>query len=362
MTSRITSPRRRHILSSINPETDDARSGSSKRRRTSRSPSRRHESEETESRRSRRKDDGETSSNRGQDGDSKDKKRDYGDEQRSDDELRPRSKKFRFKKRSHRDRDRSTEPSASSRSHRSRRRHHRSRSPTPTNPHEPRALSPDTAFRESLFDAMADDEGAAYWEGVYGQPVHVYASEAAGPTGELEQMNDEEYATYVRRRMWEKTHEGMLEEQAARREARKKEKEEAERLKREARRDERVRRELEESLRRGEERRGRKARKARWEGYLAGWKAWDARETEELPWPTEDGRREGVRDGEAVRRFFVDGLEGEDKSARLREERVRWHPDKIQARAEGGKVDNEVLADVTAVFQVVDGLWGEYRR
>jgi hypothetical protein len=362
MTSRTTSPRRRHILSSINPETDDARSGSSKRRRTSRSPSKRHESEDTESRGSRRKDDGEARSHRAQDDDRKDKKRDYGDEQRSDDELRPRSKKFRFKKRSHRERDRSKEPSTSSRSHRSRRRHHRSRSPTPTNPHEPRALSPDTAFRESLFDAMADDEGAAYWEGVYGQPVHVYASEATGPTGELEQMNDEEYATYVRRRMWEKTHEGMLEEQAARREARKKEKEEAERLKREARRDERVRRELEESLRRGEERRGRKARKARWEGYLAGWKAWDARETEELPWPTEDGRREGVRDGEAVRRFFVEGLEGEDKAARLREERVRWHPDKIQARAEGGKVDNEVLADVTAVFQVVDGLWGEYRR
>src|SRR5436190_10673322 len=34
--------------------------------------------------------------------------------------------------------------------------------------------SPDTAFRESLFDALADDEGAAYWESVYGQPIHIY--------------------------------------------------------------------------------------------------------------------------------------------------------------------------------------------
>ncbi|KAH6687243.1 hypothetical protein F5X68DRAFT_261461 [Plectosphaerella plurivora] len=194
MTSRTTSPRRRHILSSINPDSDDAGS-KSRRRRRSRSPSRRHESEEKESRRSRRREGEEATSDHGDEGDQNPKKRDYGDEQRSDDELRPRSKKFRFKKRSHRDRDReSKDPSTSSRSHR--RRHHRSRSPTPTNPHAPRALSPDTAFRESLFDAMADDEGAAYWEGVYGQPVHVYASEAAGPTGELEQMNDEEYATW----------------------------------------------------------------------------------------------------------------------------------------------------------------------
>ena len=36
------------------------------------------------------------------------------------------------------------------------------------------AKDPEAAFRESLFDAMADDEGAAFWEGVYGQPIHVY--------------------------------------------------------------------------------------------------------------------------------------------------------------------------------------------
>ena len=32
-------------------------------------------------------------------------------------------------------------------------------------------LDPDTLFRESLFDAMADDEGAAFWSGVYDVPI-----------------------------------------------------------------------------------------------------------------------------------------------------------------------------------------------
>ena len=76
---------------------------------------------------------------------------------------------------------------------------------------------------------MADDEGAAYWEGVYGQPLHIYEDEYAaanhgGAEGSLERMSEEEYAAYVRQRMWEKTNAGLLEEKA-RREQMKKEKE-----------------------------------------------------------------------------------------------------------------------------------------
>ncbi|KAJ8120335.1 hypothetical protein ONZ43_g2935 [Nemania bipapillata] len=112
----------------------------------------------------------------------------------------------------------------------SHRRHKRRRtgsaSPTPPNPYEQPPLDPDAAFRESLFDAMADDEGAAYWEGVYGQPIHTYSREErrVGPEGELERMDDDEYAAFVRQKMWEKTHQGLLEERA-RREARRKQRE-----------------------------------------------------------------------------------------------------------------------------------------
>ena len=81
--------------------------------------------------------------------------------------------------------------------HRHKRRRTRSASPTPSNPFEPPPLDPETAFRESLFDALADDEGAAYWEGVYGQPIHIYGSQKPGPDGELERMDDDEYAAFA---------------------------------------------------------------------------------------------------------------------------------------------------------------------
>ncbi|KAK4123806.1 hypothetical protein N657DRAFT_645404 [Parathielavia appendiculata] len=66
---------------------------------------------------------------------------------------------------------------------------------------------------------------------------------------------------------------------------------------------------------------------------------------------------------ETVRAFFVNGIGldevGEkDFAARLKEERVRWHPDKMQQRL-GGKVDDKVMRDVTAIFQVVDALWND---
>ncbi|KAK7746149.1 hypothetical protein SLS62_009528 [Diatrype stigma] len=285
-----------------------------------------------------------------------------------------------------------------------RRRHHRhrtpTRSPTPPNPYDPAPLSPDAAFRASLFDAMADDEGAAYWEGVYGQPMHVYSRGSGGsgeaPAGELEQMDEEEYAAYVRQRMWEKTHEGLLEERA-RREARKQQRAARET---EARR---LTREMEESLRRGEERRRRKGWRERWEAYVAAWAAWENNSNNndktntnddnddydngrhplendtDMAWPVESGRRADVRDGEdgnktdAVREFFVRGLvEAQEDAAgetdnsvttavaRLKDERVRWHPDKVQQRL-GGRVDDGLLRDVTAVFQAVDKLWSDMR-
>lgn len=67
----------------------------------------------------------------------------------------------------------------------------------------------------------------------------------------------------------------------------------------------------------------------------------------------------------AVREFFVRGLGldelGEKEfAARLKDERVRWHPDKVQQRL-GGKVDDGVMRDVTAIFQVIDKLWSDTR-
>ncbi|KAH6636557.1 hypothetical protein F5144DRAFT_546649 [Chaetomium tenue] len=267
------------------------------------------------------------------------------------------------------------------RRHHHRRRKQRSKSPSPAqqqdpnpDPFQPAPLSPTTAFRESLFDAMADDEGAAYWESVYGQPIHIYQHPNTTSTGDnggdgiprpaslLDRMADEEYADYVRQKMWEKTHAGLLEARARRQAQRAAaEKEAAEQA--------RVDREMERCLRRGEERRRRKGWRVRWEGYVKRWAEWEG-EGGVLPWPELEGS--GIRDGagevrvEEVRAFFVKGIGldevGEKEFAgRLKEERVRWHPDKVQQRL-GGTVDEKVMRDVTAIFQVVDALWNDTRK
>lgn len=202
---------------------------------------------------------------------------------------------------------------------------------------------------------MADDEGAAYWESVYGQPIHVYPSTRPGPRGELERMTDEEYAAYVRQKMWEKTHAGLVEE----RERKAKEREERRRREEEGRR---IAEEMERSLRRGEERRQRRGWRVAWETYLKKWDAWDG-QVEAVPWPVRDG---GEIDEEGLRAFFVNGLAldelGEKEFAvRLKDERVRWHPDKMQQRL-GGRVEGKVMKDITMIFQVIDRLWNDTRK
>lgn len=269
-----------------------------------------------------------------------------------------RRRRSRLKLKSRRSGDRHEASSHSDRRHqRRRRRPHRSPSP---HRHHGEAdtgspqLDPEAAFRESLFDAMADDEGASYWESVYGQPIHIYSNEQVGPTGELEQMTDEQYATHVRQKMWEKTHAGLLEERARREEKLKQQKEEERRARR-------LQRELDESLRLGEERRQRKRQAAQWEAYNQAWSKWDGN-VETLAWPVEGNERKDMNE-KNVRAFYslAQLLERRDElTSKMKEERVRWHPDKMQQRL-GGQVDGAIMKDITAVFQIVDQLWSEWR-
>ncbi|KAK5989059.1 hypothetical protein PT974_10557 [Cladobotryum mycophilum] len=326
MSSAPASPKRRHVLSSINPENSPKRSRRNDRNRES--PT------------------NDSAPSGGQD---------HHDENRTD-ATKPRGSRLKLKgeRSKHRSRDDHSRDSSRRRHHRHRRRRHRS--PTPPNPHDTPQLDPDVAFRESLFDAMADDEGASYWESVYGQPVHVYSSEKVGPSGELEQMTEEEYATYVRRKMWEKTHAGLLEERERREKERKKKKDEE-------RQNRKLHEDMERSLRRGEERRRRRRWVDGWEAYTQAWAAWDGT-LESMSWPMEGGQRKDINEKD-VRDFFIFGLDleniGEKEfAARLKDERVRWHPDKIQQKL-GGQVDGEVIKDVTAVFQIVDMLWNDMR-
>jgi len=297
--------------------------------------------------------------------------------------------KFRFKSKRKSD-ERSRSPSE--RDHRDRdegrhhTHHHRSKRRKPSlsttkddpslydDTHLPNASSnqymdPDVAFRESLFDAMADDEGAQFWEGVYGQPIHTYPDVKHGPDGELERMTDEEYTAFVRAKMYEKTHQHLIEEKARRDAA----KNEREKLAKEAAKEEKeaqkFRRKVEESLKRGEERKTRKAWSERWETYTQKWETLGKGGVKvaiaSIPWPVESGRRKDIALREVEKFFLHAPTAGQPTEAQLgkvlKMERVRWHPDKIQQKLGGQDVDEDVMQAVTAVFQVIDRMWSELR-
>jgi hypothetical protein len=179
-------------------------------------------------------------------------------------------------------------------------------------------------------------------------------------------MTDDEYAAYVRQKMWEKTHAGLLEERARRakeRAAREKDDKEFMMKEKEARR---VADEMERSLRLGEERRREKAWRDGWERYLTRWKTWQG-DADGIAWPVRSGKKDDVGADE-VKTFFLKGLRLEDVgekefSAKLRDERVRWHPDKMQQRLGGigSQVDRGVMGQVTAAFQIIDQLWADTR-
>lgn len=285
--------------------------------------------------------------------------------------------KFRFK-------------SSSGRSHKSskhdegrqhRKRRHRSRadgeSTKRRNRDSDRHKSPEAAplptsdaFRESLFDALGDDEGAAYWESVYGQPIHNYSvPNVQGPEGELEQMTEEEYVSYVRSRMWERTREGQIEEQErlrAERMRKKKSEEKGRAAEEEKRAFERA---MDESLRRGAERKKFKAWGGVWKEYLERWEKMEAEREKEDPsqalrnmifWPVRSGKRADVA-SDAVDEFMRHAPEG-DLLNTLKTERIRWHPDKIQHRYGALGIDDVVMRSVTEVFQIVDRMWSEQRE
>lgn len=233
----------------------------------------------------------------------------------------------------------------------------------------------DVAFRESLFDAMADDEGAQYWEGVYGQPIHTYSDKKQTPTGELEQMTDEEYTTFVRAKMYEKTHQHLIEEKARRDAARKEQEQRAREGEQARQEDKRFRAQVEASLRRGDERRSRKAWMDRWDAYTKKWEVVGTRSsgvvTEKvhlasIPWPVESGKKTDVSKEEVQRFFLYAPTSGQPTETQLQQilksERVRWHPDKIQQKLGGQDVGEDVIQGVTEVFQIIDHLWTEVRR
>lgn len=179
-------------------------------------------------------------------------------------------------------------------------------------------------------------------------------------------MSDEEYVRYVRGKMWEKSHGYIVEERRRREEERKRKRvvEEEGRRWRDG---------VEEALRRGEERRRRGRWRGVWERYVEGWEGlrFDVKGDGEkgmvrdrIVWPVESGSWKDVG-REGVERFYGHAPQAGgtvvDLGDMLKKERVKWHPDKMQQRAGSEGIDEGTMKVVTAVFQVVDRLWGEKR-
>lgn len=237
----------------------------------------------------------------------------------------------------------------------------------------------DDIFREALFDALSDPEGAEYWEKLYGQPIHVYPRPVVvnPETGKRELVTDGEYVAYVRRKMWEKTHEGYLEsrrkrmeEQGRRLQEEFEQREAEERRKADDRRRKEAQRRMEErldrALRQAEKRRQTQTEGLAFADYVARWNTWDGDQAT-IPWPTKNGSSEGITERD-VRSFFLRGLNLKGLgtgafNAKLKEHRVRWHPDKMQQKMGGrAKVDGDTMADITMTFQVIDTLYNDTRQ
>ena len=239
---------------------------------------------------------------------------------------------------------------------------------------------------------MADDEGAEFWEGVYGQPIHKYPDEKRDEkTGELEKMSEEEYIAHVRREMWKRSREGIEAEREERRRKRLTEKQARTRKKGETGRTteaarSQFEREVEESLSRSQERKETKMWQAMWNAYGTAWdNLYDLARSRaattdgpnyvtvylrnEIPWPVQSGKRKDVNPAN-IERFMVKTAESMTVSAPLKDngcqllsnlksERVRWHPDKVQHRFGSLDIDDGTLKGVTEVFQVLDRMYNE---
>lgn len=312
-------------------------------------------------------------------------------------ESRSKTRAFRFKFDHDSHNEEGRERSKSKR-HRSQHRHHHRRHKRPRNDnHVPvtaqAELPPDVAFRESLFDALADEQGADYWASVYGQPIHTYSRSVMDPeTGETAMMDDEQYAAYVRRKMWEKSVEGI----AAAKEAKRREDRETRQrhipnaAEYSAEPEDDVQFdfafEIDASLKRSRRRKDSKQWRQLWRDYNVKWDALDRSATlrhrdsadsleqvsfeNSIAWPVESGQQQDVN-YDSVARFVnkaavASQQDDEDSTVSvlslLKAERVRWHPDKIQQKYGFMGINDSSMEGVTAVFQIMDSLYTKSRQ
>jgi hypothetical protein len=231
-------------------------------------------------------------------------------------------------------------------------------------------------FKDALISARADPDEAKHWKEVFGTDIHVFPKPSLA-------MSDDEYAAWVRERVYERV---LLDSRARKRAAEEAEREQRRyRAQQEAFRQareqeqERIRNYMRSGMgtRTGEWNLRSKAPKEKWLEYIAALQPppsdadllllW---QKSDVPWPTPSGQEDDISE-ENIRRFirtctmqYAEDANGDWKKA-VRINQYYWHPDKfrqIQAQKLEKLSDTkkeEVLRRVTDVSQILNKLAAE---
>lgn len=189
-------------------------------------------------------------------------------------------------------------------------------------------------FRAKLFDAMEDDERLDSMEArfnAYHVPERWQNTGTKTSTDNPDEMDEDQYAEWIRRGMWERRHKQEIEEEQRR------EKEREERRARE-RRQRRKQRELEEEARKSLKEKEAKVAGQAFDSYLSAWAALLASTVTQLrfrdiPWPLHIKPRsaEDVTPN-AVTSFLLSESHssGRSRKQRIRDTLLIYHPDRFE--------------------------------
>lgn len=198
-------------------------------------------------------------------------------------------------------------------------------------------------FIERLHDAMADDEGAAYWEEFYAQPIHTTERPE-------DAMDDDEYAAYIRRGMWERRHKAQFDNR--------------EKASQSQHSKDRCVPEQEVSLD-SQTQINKEVLKESWTIYLRAWEAKDRRPwtIDTVPWPVVSGSSIDIS-ASSIKTFFT--FAGDLETIAKQELRRRWHPDKFSQKNSGALKllgdESLIMSKVTLVAQLLNEIRSDTTR
>ncbi|KAG8816152.1 hypothetical protein FRC18_001157 [Serendipita sp. 400] len=222
-------------------------------------------------------------------------------------------------------------------------------------------------FRAKLFDEMGEDERIDSIEArfnAYRVPNRWARTGANNNTRNPNDMDEDEYAEWVRRGMWERHHKQEVEEQERREKEKEARKEHERKLRRESRR-------LEEEARERRKQREILSIRRQFDSYQTAWASLTSRESTsnlrfgDIPWPmTHQPRYVSDITKEAISDFLLSAHHSPDKSTkkRIREALFIYHPDRFEkwTNLAQNPTEREIIQEAAdKVVRILNSLGGE---